>query len=567
MGGLRVAVIDINYSLHCKGSFVVQQSEQVLGADQWEYLHALCDSLIVPGTTIPVDADKTLAAALLRRDFDSAKICRAALSIFYSNPKIRLFLDSALSVATATLDSFLADGTLIAFLNTPLMQALLRTSIVPNISFELLLTHIRLRFLEGAVTPNWQSSDEILRAAAALSIYAFLTEYIFAEQEAETGLVETLQNQLEGNSTQPMDLFSIAVLGAYRALASLPLIQGIQSEAASRIHPATVDLIRMQISEPLREQELGKAMPVTTPIEDEVSAKVRAQYEANPYPRWIAHIHNDPVSAPDFFRGACTAVDIDAYGSPETPALLIAGCGTGRVAIEEGLLWADADILAMDLSLTSLAYGQRRAEELGFQHLSFIHGYILQLPAFGKSFDYVTCTGVLHHMADPIAGWQALTNVCRPCGVMRLGLYSSAARALLHYVRTLIDPSRDGADANSIRDGRQSLVERAFSAGVGDERLQLIFSNSDMYAMSTCRDLLFHVHEADFTIPKIASAIERLGLRFCGFVDPTRTLMKKYGAFAPQDLQGLDLASWDLFEAQNSDTFAGMYDFMVQKPL
>ena len=85
--------------------------------------------------------------------------------------------------------------------------------------------------------------------------------------------------------------------------------------------------------------------------------------------------------------------------------------------------------------------------------------------------------------------------------------------------------------------------------------------------MSTCRDLLFHVHEADFTIPKIASAIERLGLRFCGFVYPTRTLMKKYGAFAPQDLQGLDLASWDLFEAQNPDTFAGMYDFMVQKPL
>ena len=175
---------------------MVQQSEQVLGADQLEYLHALCDSLIVPGTTIPVDADKTLAAALLRRDFDSAKICRVALSIFYSNPKIRIFLESELSGATATLDSFLADGTLIAFLNTPLMQALLRTSIVPNISFELLLTHIRLRFLEGAVTPNWQSSDEILRAAAALSIYAFLTEYIFAEQEAETGLVETLQNQL-----------------------------------------------------------------------------------------------------------------------------------------------------------------------------------------------------------------------------------------------------------------------------------------------------------------------------------------------------------------------------------
>ena len=36
---------------------------------------------------------------------------------------------------------------------------------------------------------------------------------------------------------------------------------------------------------------------------------------------------------------------------------------------------------------------------------------------------------MLHHLADPFAGWSKLLGCCKPGGVMRLGLYSALARA------------------------------------------------------------------------------------------------------------------------------------------
>ena len=87
-------------------------------------VHELCDSLSVPGVDIPADAEVVLSNALLSRDFDVAKLCAAALHILISDVKVKVYLNAAWRGDVATLDRFLADGSLIAFLNTWLMQAL-----------------------------------------------------------------------------------------------------------------------------------------------------------------------------------------------------------------------------------------------------------------------------------------------------------------------------------------------------------------------------------------------------------------------------------------------------------
>lgn len=529
-----------------------------------ERMTGLCELLATPGSVIPSRADIELADALSRRDFDPMKLLIAGRQLLLSNAQVRSFLESAWTGDVATLDQFLANGTLIGFYSTPLMLALLKTTPIPDLHFERLTTHIRMRLLECAADPGWQPDRTTLQATAAIAIHAFLTDYILLETERETQLINALQERLLVQQEPGSSHFDLAVLGAYRPLHEVFSQNRLSLDAPE---PIMADLLRVQVEEPAREKALMDEIPTVTVIEDSVSAAVQEQYEEHPYPRWVSSIYNDPVTPDELFLSACTGVDIEAFGVRDTYSLLFAGCGTGKVVAEESVLWLNAEILAFDLSRSSLAYGARRTEELGIKSASFAQGDLLELPKLGKSFDYISCGGVLHHMADPIAGWQALTDVCRPGGVMRVCLYSELAREPVRYALSVIGDQREGADTAAIKAIRQSLVENIVGSASPDSKLSEVFNALDMYTTSMCRDLLFHVHEQDFTIPRLAAAIEQIGVRFCGFVDPERRLLTKYRAFAPHDPDGLDLASWHRFEVSNPSAFAQMYDVMVQKPL
>ena len=78
--------------------------------------------------------------------------------------------------------------------------------------------------------------------------------------------------------------------------------------------------------------------------------------------------------------------------------------------------------MAIDLSLASLAYAQRKTEEFRIENIKYMQTDILDLGQLNKKFDFIKSVGVLHHMADPIASWKALTNCVKPGGLMKIGL-------------------------------------------------------------------------------------------------------------------------------------------------
>lgn len=527
-------------------------------------LTRLCDALASPGSVVPPGADVEIAQALLRRDFDPMRLVAGAWPLLLANPQVRVFMDSAGRGDISTLDQYLADGTLVAFYNTPLMQALLRTTVVPDLRFERLNAHVRLRLLECTADPAWQSDGSTSKVASAIGMQAFLTEYIYLETSRETQLVEALQDKVQASQDSQADTFAVAIMSSYRPLHA---VLAETEVLLGQLDSGLSELIRMQVEEPNREQAIKADIPTITAIDDAVSMAVQTQYEEHPYPRWVSAMLNQPVTPSELFASACRGVDMEAFGSRESHSLLFAGCGTGKVVLEEGVLWKNADALGLDLSLSSLAYGRRRADEMGFTNVSFARGDLLELSKLGQSYDYISCSGVLHHMADPIEGWRALADVCRPGGVMRVCLYSELARAPVRHVQSIIGDERIGAGPSQIKEIRQGLIEQFLEADAPDDRLQHIFAAMDMYNTSMCRDLLFHVHEQDFTIPRLADAIDSLGLNFCGFVDPERKVLTEYRVFAPEDPDGLDLMSWHRFELRNPKIFAQMYDVMVQKPI
>jgi SAM-dependent methyltransferase len=299
-------------------------------------------------------------------------------------------------------------------------------------------------------------------------------------------------------------------------------------------------------------------------MRDDISSAVRDQYEDHPYPRWIAPMiaaTARPVEG--YLNDAPGVAPISLPGLPKHPRVLVAGCGTGRHAIYVASALAGAEILAIDLSRASLAYARQKADELGIENLRFAQADILELGRIDDRFDVIESSGVLHHMADPLAGWRVLVDLLNPGGVMKVGLYSESGRAGERRAQAIVKDRGLRPDVEGIRRMR---AEVKALASAGDETLRLLTKALAFYSASECRDLVFHVMEHRFTIPEIEAALTALNLDFLGFHLPHPGYLAAVRAAQGPDVDVRSLAPWHEFERDNPLAFIGMYQFWCRKP-
>jgi 2-polyprenyl-3-methyl-5-hydroxy-6-metoxy-1,4-benzoquinol methylase len=317
-------------------------------------------------------------------------------------------------------------------------------------------------------------------------------------------------------------------------------------------------VLRQQIEEPQTERQLRASISVLTTIDDQVSRGVREQYEANPYPRWTQpDLAERSVPIDVFLQRQFPSAPVVLLGARDPLAVLIAGCGTGQQPIEVARQFDGAEVLAIDLSLASLAYGQRRAHELGVTNVTFSQADILHLGKLGGRFDLIQSTGVLHHLADPLAAWRVLCSLLRPSGIMQIGLYSRLARQHITAARDFIAMRGIPSDPDAIRLCRQELLAST------DESLRQVTFARDFYGLSTCRDLLFHVQETLLTLPEIEAFLTEQHLTFLGF-ELESSVAAAFLSENPQSGSMMNLKTWHDFEVRHPDAFYGMYQFWVQ---
>ena len=84
----------------------------------------------------------------------------------------------------------------------------------------------------------------------------------------------------------------------------------------------------------MRERELRNSILRLTAIEDEVSQRVRQQYEESPYPRWM-HAAGQVVPAwiDRYLREQFPIGAFAPVNKTENLDVLVAVCGTGQIAI------------------------------------------------------------------------------------------------------------------------------------------------------------------------------------------------------------------------------------------
>jgi 2-polyprenyl-3-methyl-5-hydroxy-6-metoxy-1,4-benzoquinol methylase len=435
------------------------------------------------------------------------------------------------------------------------LQCAMETISLTGWAIEAFLTGLRSTLLQLAETSARASptvGDGIVDVVCALAQQCFINEYVFAQRDEEVRLASQWRDRLSEGTTAGGEVapLMLAAVGAYFPLHSLAMAeQLLQGDWP----PSVARLLRQQIGEPLEEARDRESIPRLTAIDDGVSLHVRQQYEENPYPRWT-------LSPFKRGEGEGKMPSAPAGGSGQrVKDILVAGCGTGEHPIEIARAFPDAQVLAVDLSLTSLAYARRKTCEEGLRNIEYAQADILKLAAVGRSFDHIEAIGVLHHLADPAEGWRVLLSLLRPEGEMRIALYSEIARRAVVEARALIAERGFRATAEDIRQCRQALLRGGFG-----ERFADVTGTSDFYSMSGCRDLLFNVMEHRFTIPEIKAFLRDQRLSFLGFEVEPEVSDKFQRQF--QDAGALyNLDCWHAFETANPATFLKMYRFSVRK--
>lgn len=429
----------------------------------------------------------------------------------------------------------------------PLLRALLTSACIRDVALERLLTRERAALLAAALG-HAAADDTTIAFACALACQCFVNEYAFACDETERAQVD----QLRG--LRDITPLRLAALASYEPLHTLA---GADALLVREWPKPAVALLDLQVRQPNDEAHIRDSIPALTPIADDVSLKVREQYEQNPYPRWIK---TAPI-------GRATTLDAYLAKFPgfraieaTAPHVLIAGCGTGQHVATVAQQFTDLDILAVDLSRASLAYARRATGSLGLAGIDYAQADIMALGTLGRSFDMIDSTGVLHHLADPFAGWRVLLSLLRPGGAMRLGFYSALGRRDVAAVRQFVAARGYTGDAASIRRCRQELM--GFAPGTPQ---RVIADTSDFFSTSECRDLLFHVQEHNLSLPQIADFLGANRLTFLGFEGCPRG-HQRYAQLFPEDAAMADLSRWDRIEREDPRLFLNMYQFWIQKP-
>lgn len=454
-----------------------------------------------------------------------------------------------------------SDGAVAEFLRDQLLLEALPAISISDAALEAVLAHMRrwilLRFA-ARTDSNAAQTDLPVEFLCALARQCFFSGYALFADEQELQRVapirDAVQQMLAGTRLSPRTLEPALVVAAlYGALHTLTNYERLLDCPTAEWSPSFQPIVEEQVANRKRERQLAGEISALTTIDDRVSLAVREQYEENPYPRWARAPSPNTQSMENLWSRL--RPDRQAPVRPAPIPILVAGCGTGYHPILLARAYPDSEILAVDLSLKSLAYAARKTEQLGIASITYRQADILKLGSLDRRFAIVECCGVLHHLDDVMAGWRILVDLLEPDGLMKIALYSERARGAIRAARQFTGDLNPPLTPDVLRACRRAIMQLPDGHPAKE-----VMSFSDFYTLDGFRDLIMHVQEHQFTLPRIARCLDQLGLRFLEMECSTKTLAR-FTAMFPDGASGTRLDAWDRFEEAYPDTFKSMYFF------
>jgi SAM-dependent methyltransferase len=199
---------------------------------------------------------------------------------------------------------------------------------------------------------------------------------------------------------------------------------------------------------------------------------------------------------------------------------LVAGGGTGDaiIGLAEQLRDSNTEVVYVDMSEASMKVAQQRAEKRGLTNIRWIHDSLLNIPKLGLgTFDYINCSGVLHHLADPDLGLKTLSDALNDDGAMAIMVYAQYGRMGVYIMQDIL------RRLNQDEPNLQQRVENAkiiLNALPGSNW----FANSSQMIINEIQggdiaiyDLLLHSQDRAYTIPQLYEFVEKQKLNILQF--------------------------------------------------
>jgi SAM-dependent methyltransferase len=251
-------------------------------------------------------------------------------------------------------------------------------------------------------------------------------------------------------------------------------------------------------------------------------ANVRAQYEALPYPARDPKEERERLINPSSerlsnlnhfcFKGR---QDFRAFRA------LVAGAGTGDGTIylaEQLKALPGARVVSIDVSAASNDVARARARVRGLRNITFLHGSLLDLAAMDlEPFDYVNCTGVLHHLADPDEGLKALKAVVKPEGALGLMVYGRYGRTGVYQMQALMRLINGDEPDLQVKVDNTKAVLACLPAGNWFKRGADLVSDHERMGDAGIYDLFLHEQDRAYTVPEVYAFVERAGLHLVDY--------------------------------------------------
>ncbi|MDH5526826.1 MAG: class I SAM-dependent methyltransferase [Nitrospirota bacterium] len=249
---------------------------------------------------------------------------------------------------------------------------------------------------------------------------------------------------------------------------------------------------------------------------------VRHQYENLPYPHRNPAEEKTRLIRPTSerlcnlnhhcYRGRRNFDDFSA---------LIAGGGTGDGTIylaAQLTRHPQAKVVHLDISTASIEVAKKRAKVRGLTNIEWVHGSILDVAEVCPGpFDYINCTGVLHHLADPDAGLSALKAVLAPGGAMGLMVYARYGRTGVYQMQELMRLVNDGEEDIGTRVGNARTVLANLPPSNWMKRSEDIITDHVRFGDAGVFDLFLHEQDRAYTVQETYEFVERAGLHLLDY--------------------------------------------------
>jgi len=184
--------------------------------------------------------------------------------------------------------------------------------------------------------------------------------------------------------------------------------------------------------------------------------------------------------------------------------ILVAGCGTWQSA-KFAVCHPAARVTGIDVSPTSLEHTESLKQKYNLTNLETRQLAVENAADLDHRFDFIVCTGVLHHLADPDAGLRALRSVLKPDGALYLMVYAPYGRAGVYMLQDYCRKLGIGTSKEEINDLIAVLKTLPqFHPLLSTQSGSREFPNGEALA-----DALLNPRDRSYSVPQLFDFIER----------------------------------------------------------